>query len=277
MLVKFLSGTRVLRKTKPVVNIYIDIGNSRFKSAVTENDKLLPFAPVPWHDEPLAVSLDNLWAGLKPERVVVCNVAGDKVLPDLQQWCSANLGFEAEVVATAAEFSGFTANSTQGSKQQGAAVYLKNGYTEPARLGTDRWAAMIGARAHYQGALCVIDSGTATTVDLIDAQGQHLGGAILPGVYTMRRSLGKYTAALFTASGDMSPFSTDTAAGIAGGTGYASAGAIDRLIDESLQRLDDVTTVFTGGEASVIQPILRNIAVVDEQLVLKGVAVMAAA
>lgn len=267
MRVKSLSGTRVLKETESVVNIYIDIGNSRFKSATAENGKLSPFAPVPWHDEALGTSLDKLWAGLKPERVVVCNVAGDKVVPDLQAWCSANLGYEAEVVATEAEFSG--------SAERGAAVYLKNGYAEPTRLGTDRWAAMIGARAHYEGALCVIDSGTATTVDLIDVEGRHLGGAILPGVYTMRRSLGRYTAALFTASGDMSPFSTDTAAGIAGGTGYASAGAIDRLIDESHQRLDDVTTVFTGGEASVIQPILRNKAIVDEQLVIKGVAVMA--
>lgn len=267
MPVKSPSDTRVFRKTKPVVNIYIDIGNSRFKSAIAENGKLSPFDPVPWHDVALGESLDRLWAGLKPERVVVCNVAGDKVVPDLQKWCKANLGFEAEVVATEAKFSG--------SAESGTAVQLKNGYTEPGRLGTDRWAAMIGARAHYRGALCVIDSGTATTVDLIEAGGQHLGGAILPGVYTMRRSLGKYTAALFTASGDMSPFSTDTAAGIAGGTGYASAGAIDRLIDESHQRLDGVTTVFTGGEASVIQPILRNQAVVDEQLVIKGVAVMA--
>ena len=244
------------------MNIYIDIGNSRFKSAASEKGELTPFVPVPWHDEVLSESLDKLWEGLQPERVVACNVAGDKVVPELQQWCRNNLGIDAEVVATAAEFSQ-------------SSVTLNNGYEEPARLGTDRWAAMIGARAHYSGALCVIDSGTATTVDLINADGQHLGGAILPGVYTMRRSLGKYTAALFTASGEMKPFSTDTAAGIAGGTGYASAGAIDRLIDEAHQHLDNVTTVFTGGEASIIQPFLCNQAIVDELLVLKGVAVMA--
>ena len=250
------------------MNIYIDIGNSRIKSATAVKGELSALPPVPWHDVDLMTTLDELWAGLSPERVVACNVAGDKVVPALRQWCKDKLGLELEVVSTGAEFSAESADSAQ-------ATYLRNGYDEPTRLGTDRWAAMIGARAHYRGALCVIDSGTATTVDLIDAEGQHLGGAILPGVYTMRRSLGKYTAALFTASGEMKPFSTETAAGIAGGTGYASAGAIDRMINESRLRIDSVITVFTGGEASIIQPFLHNEVIVDEQLVLKGVAVMA--
>jgi len=242
------------------VNIYIDIGNSRFKSAYTKGNQLVAVEPVPWRDTELSKGLETLWDGLQPERIVVCNVAGDQVVPELQAWCQAHYGFEAEVIETGREFQG-----------------LKNGYQEPERLGTDRWAAMVGARAHYEGALCVIDSGTATTVDLIDAEGQHHGGAILPGVYTMRRSLGKYTAALFTASGEIHPFSTETAAGIAGGTGYASAGAIDRLIDEAHLRIDGITSIFTGGEASVIQSFLRNEAIVDEQLVIKGVAAIAEA
>ncbi len=259
---KSRSDTRVYRKTRFSVNIYIDIGNSRIKSATVVDGELSSLPPVPWQDTDLALTFSDLWADLNPQRIVACNVAGDKVVPTLKSWCTDKQGLELEVISTLAEFSG-------------GSVRLRNGYDEPTRLGTDRWAAMIGARAHYPGALCVIDSGTATTVDLIDANGQHLGGAILPGVYTMRRSLGKYTAALFTASGEMKPFSTDTAAGIAGGTGYASAGAIDRMILESKQRVDNVTTVFTGGEASIIQPFLQHEAIVDEQLVLKGVAVMA--
>ena len=55
---------------------------------------------------------------------------------------------------------------------------LVNGYEEPARLGVDRWAAMIGARMSCAGALCVVDSGTATTVDVIQAERAAIGGAI---------------------------------------------------------------------------------------------------
>ena len=91
----------------------------------------------------------------------------------------------------------------------------------------------------------------------------------------MRRALGKYTASLFTTSGDIEPFSSDTAAGIAGGTGYASAGAIDRLIDEGIARLGELTVVFTGGEAALVAPLLQHEVMVDELLVLSGVAALA--
>jgi len=241
------------------VNIYIDIGNSRFKSAAVTADIIHPFDPVVWHDCDLEAEFDRLWGERAPERIVVCNVAGDKVLPRLQQWCQLKFGYSAEVIRTTDEFDG-----------------LLNGYAEPKQLGADRWVAMIGARAHYPGAVCVIDSGTATTVDVVTEEGQHLGGAILPGVNTMRRALGKYAAALFTASGEIRPFSSDTAGGIAGGTGYASAGAIDRLIDEASQRVTTPTAIFTGGEAVLVAPYLRNDVVVDELLVLKGIAALAA-
>ena len=122
----------------------------------------------------------------------------------------------------------------------------------------------------------MVDSGTATTVDLIDAEGRHLGGAILPGIYTMRRSLGKYTAALFAADGEIDPFSDNTAAGIAGGTGYASVGAIDRLVDEARERVgEDLTTVVTGGESEILEALMRNAVVRDPLLVLRGVGVAA--
>lgn len=240
------------------MNIYIDIGNSRFKSAAVTADIIHPFEPVVWHDCDLEAEFDRHWGDQDPERIVVCNVAGDKVLPRLQQWCQLKFGYSAEVIRTTDEFDG-----------------LVNGYAEPTQLGADRWVAMIGARAHYPGAVCVIDSGTATTVDVVTDEGQHLGGAILPGVNTMRRALGKYAAALFTASGDIRPFSSDTAGGIAGGTGYASTGAIDRLIDEAAQRVTTPTAIFTGGEAVLVAPYLRNEVVVDELLVLKGIAALA--
>jgi len=226
------------------VNIYIDIGNSRIKSAAVTVEIIHPFEPVVWHDCDLESEFDRLWGEYQPERIVVCNVAADKVLPRLQQWCQLKYGYSAVVIRTTDEFHG-----------------LINGYQEPTQLGADRWVAMIGARAHYPGALCVIDSGTATTVDVVKEEGQYIGGAILPGVNTMRRALGKYAAALFTASGDIQPFSTDTAAGIAGGTGFASAGA--------------PTVIFTGGEATLVAPYLRNDVIVDELLVLKGIAAFA--
>lgn len=66
---------------------------------------------------------------------------------------------------------------------------LHNSYAEPGRMGVDRWLAMLAARDAVEGAFCVIDAGTAVTVDIVSAEGQHEGGVILPGPELMRRAL----------------------------------------------------------------------------------------
>ena len=243
------------------MRILVDIGNSRCKSAIEDKDGLHPLETFAWKDAFLHEVLDELWlkpmGKRRPTSVNVSNVAGDRLLPNMSAWCCTRLDIKPVAVASTAQFQG-----------------LKNGYKEPETFGVDRWAAIIGARSEHSGALCVIDSGTATTVDLVDAGGQHLGGAILPGIYTMRRSLGKYTSALFAADGDISPFSDNTAAGIAGGTGYASVGAIDRLVHEARERVSNMTVIITGGESAILEPLMIAKVIRDPLLVLKGVSVI---
>ncbi len=243
------------------MRILVDIGNSRCKSAIEDEDGLHPLETFAWKDIFLNEVLDEIWLGAlgneHPRSVHVSNVAGERLLPNMSAWCCKNFGVKPVEIQSSAEFQG-----------------LRNAYPEPETFGVDRWAAMIGARSLYSGGLCVIDSGTATTVDLIDANGLHLGGAILPGIYTMRRSLGKYTSALFAADGDISPFSDNTASGIAGGTGFASIGAIERLVFEASRRVSPLTTVITGGESGILETFMRNPVERDPLLVLKGVSVM---
>jgi len=244
------------------MRILVDIGNSRCKAAIEDDDGLHELPTFVWKDISLHEVLDELW--LKPLNnripgsVMVSNVAGDRLLPDMSAWCFGQLGVEPVALVATAEFNG-----------------LKNAYQEPASFGVDRWAAMIGARSEHDGALCVIDSGTATTVDLIDADGQHLGGAILPGIGTMRRSLGEYTSALFAADGEITPFSADTAAAIAGGTGFALVSAMDRFVMEAARLADPVTTIVTGGESAILESLMMREVVRDPVLVLKGVSVLA--
>ena len=248
------------------MRLLVDIGNSRVKSALDTGSGLEALEPFAWRDAPLDDMLERHWCGAlerhghraAPAGVHVSNVAGEALLPDLSDWCRARWGLRAEAVRSVRAFGG-----------------LRNGYREPGSLGVDRWAAMIGARAEADGALCVVDSGTATTVDVIDAAGRHVGGAILPGIYTMRRSLGKYTAALFAADGEIQPFSDHTAGGIAGGTGYAAAGAIDRMVDEANAAVGDVTTFVTGGDAGVLATLMRHRVRNDPLLVLRGVRAVA--
>lgn len=243
------------------MRILVDIGNSRCKSAIEDEDGMHPLKTFAWNDVFLNEVLDEVWlrelGNKRPESVHVSNVAGERLLPNLSAWCCQNFGVKPVAIEPRAYFQG-----------------LRNAYEEPQTFGVDRWAAMIGARSMYEGGLCVIDSGTATTVDLVDADGQHLGGAILPGIYTMRRSLGKYTSALFAADGDISPFSNNTASGIAGGTGFASIGAVERLVFEAAQRVDPLTVVVTGGESAILESFMRSPVKRDPMLVLRGVSVL---
>ena len=63
-----------------------------------------------------------------------------------------------------------------------SACGLRNGYRDPAQLGVDRWLAMCAAWQQFPGSLCVVDAGTAVTIDVVAADGAHSGGLILPGV-----------------------------------------------------------------------------------------------
>ena len=244
------------------MRLVVDIGNSRMKSAIDEGGQLHPLETFAWRETFLDAALARVWlealGNRYPDSIHVSNVAGDRLLPNLSAWCCSHWQTRPVPMRSEAEFGG-----------------LVNGYAEPETFGVDRWAAMIGARERYAGALCVVDSGTATTVDVIHADGRHAGGAILPGIYTMRRSLGKYTAALFAADGEISPFSDNTAAGIAGGTGYASVGAIDRLVREAMQVVGPLTTVVTGGESSILESLMETPVECDPLLVLRGVSTVA--
>ena len=245
------------------MRLLVDIGNSRMKSAIEDADGLHPLETFAWRERFLDDVLARVWleplGNRYPEDIHVSNVAGDRLLPNLDAWCCRHWRMKPVAVRSERAFDG-----------------LVNGYAEPATFGIDRWSALIGARAHHDGALCVIDSGTATTVDVVRADGRHIGGAILPGIYTMRRSLGKYTAALFAADGDIEPFSDNTASGIAGGTGYASVGAIDRLVEEAVRAVGPLTTIVTGGESGILESLMRARVVRDPLLVLRGVSAIAA-
>ena len=128
------------------------------------------------------------WRRLRaPARIVISNVAGTRVrasmLRCLEVWPDAPAP---QWLVSAAEQCG-----------------VKNGYRNPAQLGSDRWAAMIGARALVDGRpVLVVVCGTATTIDFVNAAGLFSGGVILPGVGLMIRSLHEGTAALRTRLGN---------------------------------------------------------------------------
>lgn len=168
------------------------------------------------------------------------------------------------------------------------AAGVTNGYREPWRLGADRWVALIGARSLFPRSgprrrpLCVVDIGTAMTIDLLDVAGQHRGGAIVPGPELMRASLLRSTGGIAArASGGtrrrkLAPFSTDTDGALVSGAAYSLAAAIDRAVLEAKPTLGArPDLVVTGGAAGDILRLLRTRHRWVPDLVLRGLAQLA--
>ena len=161
---------------------------------------------------------------------------------------------------------------------------LVNGYDFPARLGADRWVAMIGARHHMlrrgpPRPILLVMVGTAVTVDAVDADGRFLGGLILPGFGLMYRALESGTAGLKVPTGEVRDFPTNTSDALMSGGTDAIAGAIER----SLRRLRahtgrDPLLIMSGGAVSRLsQDVIEWPALVVENLIFEGLLTLASA
>jgi type III pantothenate kinase len=158
---------------------------------------------------------------------------------------------------------------------------VTNGYTQPRRIGVDRWVAMVGAWAEIQSACVIVDAGTAMTIDVLDDEGRHLGGQIIAGVATMADSLAASTSdipAVKPAPGrqaaDLGMFARNTAAAVREGALNAVAGAVDRAIRTLQSNAYEPVVVLTGGDASRILNALCETPLHRPHLVLQGLAHM---
>jgi type III pantothenate kinase len=128
-------------------------------------------------------------------------------------------------------------------------------YQNPEKLGADRWAAVIGARALSNSNSLVISAGTATTIDLLGANGVHYGGWILPGLSMMQESLQSNTAQLPLAerANSQDGFGINTNDAIIGGCDAAQIGAITQAIQNAKKVNHPIEKIwFDGGNAKVL-------------------------
>jgi type III pantothenate kinase len=231
----------------------IDCGNSRLKWGLYGDGAWRKSGAVP------VAEIAGLETDLKkiaaPEKVVVSNVAGGSVLRQLMEFLS-----RLPVAPVWAE-----------SKRSECGV--TNNYEEPAQLGPDRWAALIGAWSLRRGPCLVVCAGTATTADILKRDGTFAGGVILPGIDLMKRSLARNTARLPFAEGKISEEPRNTADAIETGCVLAQAGAIERIF-AALE--PGAMCMLSGGAAARIAPRLHVPTQVVDNLVLEGLLRIAA-
>jgi len=176
-------------------------------------------------------------------------------------------------------------------ESEAALAGLRNGYKNPAELGTDRLVAMVAGYELINDlqACIVIDSGTATTIDAVDETGEHLGGVIFPGLQLSLESLSSNTKMLPMIHADEKSFetdglATDTSHAIASGCVLSLAGAIDGICNKMQQQLEarsfqpsvEVKRILCGGGAKVLIPYLENNYDYHEDLIMHGLRKIAA-
>jgi type III pantothenate kinase len=230
----------------------IDAGNTRIKwgvrdgAAWTQQDAL-PTAEAARLGEALAPAR-------QVERAVIANVAGERVAQALSS--ALPPGLEPQWVVSRAEQCG-----------------VRSGYADPAQLGADRWAALIGARHLYSGPCVVVNAGTTMTVDALSAESIFLGGFIVPGYALMRDALAANTAQLALRDGAFSFFPDNTGDAIASGALNALAGAVDRMCRYVVETgEDDPMIVLSGGNAALLEPLVNGRLQLVDNLVLEGLA-----
>jgi type III pantothenate kinase len=159
---------------------------------------------------------------------------------------------------------------------------LVNGYLDPNLLGADRWLSLVGAWTKTRSALCVVDAGTAVKVDSVDASGHHLGGLIVPGIHMMREALMTKTSDIAKAAEHSTPslagiLANNTVGAVSRGAVFALAGMADRAAEVIEQSTGVKPKLFiTGGDAGMITGTMRARGEIVPDLVLQGLAVIAA-
>ena len=236
------------------MNLVIDAGNSRVKwgwhdgkswSGIA-NVSLIEFAASSDHINPFSATHDN------PARIVISNVAGDGAQQLLVNWTS--------IFDTEPEW-------VRGERER---CGVRSLYERPEVLGPDRWAALIAARALEPERAClVVNCGTCTTVDMLNAGGEFTGGLILPGVDLMRFVLHEHTGRLPLQEGSFVETPRNTVDAIETGCRHAQAGAVERM--HRVLGGDSACLVSGGGGPALIEKLALPCRYV-ENLVLEGLA-----
>lgn len=255
--------------------LLIDIGNTRIKWAVAQSINATDIRPK-WlqtgsvsHEQldKLSKQLLVVFEEEKPSQIFFSNVAGENIQHQIE---FALLLIFPDVMMEQFRSAPLSAG-------------LINLYQQPSQLGSDRFASAIAARAFYpQENLIIATCGTATTVDAVNAQGEFVGGMILPGLQTMAQSLAQNTAQLPLVELEgqyQTPFATQTISAILSGCIHAQVGAIvcalQRFHDQNIQT---PKLILTGGAAPYLLPNLEIDSQFschhEENLVLAGLYVV---
>ena len=243
------------------MKLLMDIGNTRIKWAFDDGSDLVAAGEIVHQSNPEACAFNFVKAlQLEPESAFAVNVAGAAMEVAIANTLKAHFDIELTTVRTAEHF--------------GA---VANGYSSTGQLGADRWAAIVGAWQLYHQAVCIVDVGTAVTIDAVAPNGQHQGGIIIPGLALVHASLNNDTSDIGgfvrQSEGPLADdewFGRDTRSAVERGAVFMLGATIDRAIAEFSKAGDVPVILLTGGDAEIIGPLVNHPVEYHPLLVLQG-------
>jgi type III pantothenate kinase len=265
--------------TTVTTSLLIDAGNSSLKWALYHNGQLEIGSPVVYQWSSLDQQLTEAWQffpknDLNLTKIILANVAGQKVLDAISRWRDKTLNTPSSVKET----DGMTIEIIVAQAND---YGVTNAYEQFESLGVDRWVALVAARHYIKGDVCIIDCGTALTVDILTADGKHMGGIIAPGWEMMASSLVTNTKGIATSGGEAPELlGQSTQQAVQAGILAASVGAIMHILQRCQNDMDTVLTcIVTGGGAPSLLPQLLSQKYAgtfqhEPNWVLKGLAIL---
>ena len=232
------------------MKLLLDLGNSALKWAIRDSHGIGPL-----HSQPLTGDTPPGWRRLpQPTAIGLSSVASDAQTRTVIEWCQQHWNCPVQRLLA-----------------QASAAGVRNAYPRPQDLGSDRWMTLIAAHRLWPGAHCIVDAGSALTIDLLSADGQHQGGYITPGYRAMSSALHANTRLTppdsAAARGHHAGISTDDC--INAGINGALIGLIQHVhgeFEHGSSRL-----IITGGDAPRLLPQLPDTTRHVPELVLTGI------
>lgn len=146
-------------------------------------------------------------------------------------------------------------------------------YDNPAEVGADRIVNAVAARERYGAPVVVVDFGTATTFDIVNAAGEYAGGIIAPGVLISAEALFAHASRLYRVDVKKPErlIARNTAGAMQSGIYYGYVELVDGILDRLLAEIPDLRKIVaTGGQAELIAAGSRHLQTVDPGLTLAG-------
>jgi type III pantothenate kinase len=237
------------------MRLYVDLGHTRIK-----------WMAHPGADQPMSGvanagdsgELADQWARIpRPALVIVASVASPEAEENLRLAVERLWGMSIQWLHTPSSGWG-----------------VQNGYHDPARLGVDRFAALVAAHVRHPHGAIICDVGTAVTIDVIVA-GEHRGGVILPGLRTQKQSLVDSVGLDVRDSAQPEILlGRSTEEGTALGPAYALVGACS-MVQSVHTDFTGLPVLITGGDAEKLVTRTPETWIQLPRLVLEGVEIMA--